>query len=75
MTKNKKSFEKDLNHKRGLFFAIALVLVLALIYALLEWKFIDAHDGYDIEAEKHQKKQHQDSTITLETKAKKKHQP
>lgn len=46
--KIKKNPKKDLNLKRGLYFVIGLLLVLALIYIALEWKTIDDNEGFDV---------------------------
>ena len=44
----KKNPKKDLNLKRGLYFVIGLLFLLALIYIALEWKTISDNDGYDL---------------------------
>jgi len=44
----KKNHDKDLNRKRGLYFILGLVLILALIYIALEWKIEEDNGGYDI---------------------------
>ena len=46
--KAKKNPKKDLNLKRGLYFVIGLLFLLALIYIALEWKTISDNDGYDL---------------------------
>jgi protein TonB len=46
--KLKKNPKKDLNLKRGLYFVIGLLFLLALIYIALEWKTISDNDGYDL---------------------------
>jgi len=46
--KIKKNPKKDLNLKRGLYFVIVLLLILALIYIALEWKTFDDNGGYDV---------------------------
>lgn len=46
--KLKKNPQKDLNLKRGLYFVIGLLFLLALIYIALEWKTISDNDGYDL---------------------------
>ncbi len=70
--KIKKNLEKDLNQQRGLFFAIAIVFVLAFIYMLLEWKSAENYRGYDIKVEQRTGIKKNDSSIQLETKAIKK---
>lgn len=46
----KKNPKKDLNLKRGLYFVLGLLLILALIYIALEWKTPDDNGGYDVGA-------------------------
>lgn len=70
--KTKKHLEKDLNQQRGLFFAIAIVFVMAFIYMALEWKSAVNHHGYDIKVEQRAGTKKNDSSFQLETKAIKK---
>lgn len=44
----KKNPDKDLNLKRGLYFVIALLVVLLLIYIALEWKTTIDTNGFDL---------------------------
>lgn len=46
--KLKKNPDKDLNLKRGLYFAIGILFILLLIYIALEWRSADDSDGYDL---------------------------
>jgi len=46
--KLKKDPKNDLNLKRGLFFVIGLLILLALIHIALEWKTISDNDRYDL---------------------------
>lgn len=63
----KKNPSKDQNRKSVLYFAIGLVLVLALIYLALEWKLDDDNGGFDIGANPNKEIIAKDSTIVLET--------
>ena len=44
----KKNPQKDLNKKSGTFFAIGLLLVLAMVYTALEWKSFDPINQIDV---------------------------
>jgi hypothetical protein len=46
----KKHPKNDINGKRGLYFVLALLLILLLIYLALEWKTAHDNNGYDIGA-------------------------
>jgi len=46
--KLKKNPDKNLNRKRSIYFVLALLLILALIYIALEWKTKESNNGYDI---------------------------
>lgn len=46
--KLKKNHDKNINQKRNLFFVIALLVILLLIYIALEWKTTETNNGYDI---------------------------
>ena len=67
--KPKKNPKKDLTRKRGLYFIIGLVFLLALLYAALEWKTPIDDGGYDLGAPLEDFQQHRDSSVVLETKA------
>lgn len=65
----KKNPHKDLNRKRGLYFILGLLLILALIYITLEWKTEDDNKGYDVGSFPDKELIKKDSTIVLETQA------
>lgn len=65
----KKNHDKDLNRKRGLYFILGLLLILALIYIALEWKTEDDNKGYDVGSFPNKELKTKDSTIVLETQA------
>jgi hypothetical protein len=65
----KKNPTKDLNRKRGLYFVIGLVLLLALLYMALEWKSPFDDGGYDLDEPIEDAQHGNDSTIILKTKA------
>ncbi|MFS4469716.1 hypothetical protein [Maribacter sp. 2210JD10-5] len=59
----KKYRDKDLNPKTGLYFVIALLLLLAIVFIALEWKTIHDTNGYEVENAPEKE------SIILETKA------
>lgn len=65
----KKNHDKDLNRKRGLYFVLAIVLILALIYIALEWKTEVDNEGFDVGALPNKELVKKDSTVVLETRA------
>lgn len=67
--KPKKNLTKDLNRKRGLYFVIGLVLLLALIYTALEWKTPFDDGGYDMDKSIEDVQKQPDSSVILRTKA------
>lgn len=70
--KPKKNIDKDLNHKRGLYFILALLLILTIIYFILEWKTDADNKGYDLGVFQNKELTKEDSTFILETRAVKK---
>lgn len=70
--RRKKHFIKDLNQKRGLFFALGLVIILATTYLAFEWKTPEDNDGYQLDSDSNKEILEKDSSVILETKATKK---
>lgn len=66
----KKNLNKDLNHKRGIYFIVAIALILALIYIALEWKTEDDNGGYETGGIPDKEIIKKDTTVVLETQAK-----
>jgi len=65
----KKNPNKDLNIKRGFYFVLALLAILALIYVALEWKSLQDNKGYDLGNLPNKEISKKNATIVLKTKA------
>lgn len=63
----KKNPNKELNNKKGLYFILGLLLILAIIYLALEWKTEDNNEGFDIGILPKKELQTEDSKVILET--------